>query len=173
MDRGFLAIVLAGALGGAAAVGLMEAASAYSSFRLSYIPFATSIVVVMGSPDAPPAQPRALIGGHLISTLIGLAVVKTAGPGPWVAALAVGLSIIAMHLTRTFHPPAGIDPLIVVLNNLSWPFLLMPVAVGACALALFAYLWHAIARHLLGRATVKEPPSQDRLPADGSDRRRA
>lgn len=159
MDRAFLAIIIAGALGGAAAVGLMEAASAYSAFPLSYIPFATSIVVVMGSPDASPAQPRALIGGHLISTLIGLAIVKLAGPGPWVAALAVGLSIVAMHVTRTFHPPAGIDPLIVVLNDLSWPFLLMPVAVGACALALFAYLWHAIARKLLERrTTVTKPP---------------
>jgi CBS-domain-containing membrane protein len=155
MDRGFLAIILAGALGGAAAVGLMEAASVYSSFPLSYIPFATSIVVVMGSPEAPPAQPRALIGGHLISTLIGLAIVKLAGPGPWLAALAVGLSIVAMHLTRTFHPPAGIDPLIVVLNDLSWPFLAVPVAVGACALALFAFVWHAAARRLLGRASQR------------------
>jgi CBS-domain-containing membrane protein len=76
MDRAFLAIIIAGALGGAAAVGLMEAASDYSAFPLSYIPFATSIVVVMGSPEAPPAQPRALIGGHLISTVIGLSVVK-------------------------------------------------------------------------------------------------
>jgi CBS-domain-containing membrane protein len=157
MDRGFLAIIIAGALGGAAAVGLMEAASAWSAFPLSYIPFATSIVVVMGSPEAPPAQPRALIGGHLISTLIGLAAVKIAGPGPWVAALAVGLSIVAMHLTRTFHPPAGIDPLIVVLNDLSWPFLLMPVAVGACALALFAWLWHGVARRLLLRPTIRKP----------------
>jgi CBS-domain-containing membrane protein len=91
MDRVVLALIIAGALGGAAAVGLMEAASAYSDLPLSYIPFATSIVVVMGSPDAAPAQPRALIGGHLISTLIGLAVLKLAGPGPWIAALAVGL----------------------------------------------------------------------------------
>jgi hypothetical protein len=42
--------------------------------------------------------------------------------------------------------------LIVVLNNLSWPFLLIPVAVGACALALFASAWHRVA--LLDRASV-------------------
>src|SRR5207237_5325282 len=113
-----------------------------SSFPLGYIPFATSIVVVMGSPEAPPAQPRALIGCHLISTLIGLAVVKLAGPGPLPAALAVGLSIVAMHLTRTFHPPAGIGPLVVVINNMSWSFLLAPVAIGALLLAGFAFAWH-------------------------------
>lgn len=157
MDRGIITVIIAGALGGAAAVALMEAASTYSSLPLTYIPFATSIVVVMGSPEAPPAQPRALIGGHLISTFIGLAIVKLAGPGPWVAALAVGLSIVAMHLTRTFHPPAGIDPLLVVVNNLPWTFLLMPVAVGACALALFAFAWHGLARRLLG---YKAPPTK-------------
>jgi CBS-domain-containing membrane protein len=72
--------------------------------------------------------------------------VKIAGPAAWAAALAVGLSILAMHLTRTFHPPAGIDPLVVVTNDMSWIFLLVPVAVGACALALFAYLWHNLVR---------------------------
>lgn len=166
IDRGLLAVIIAGALGGAAAVGLMEAASAYSAFPLSYIPFATSIVVVMGSPEAPPAQPRALIGGHLISTVIGLVVVKLVGPGPWVAALAVGLSIIAMHLTRTFHPPAGIDPLIVVINDLPWLFLVMPVAIGACALALFAFVWHGVARRLLlgGPMEVRTPPRREPPP---------
>jgi len=39
-----------------------------------------------------------------------------AGPQPWAAALAVGLAMVAMHVTRTFHPPAGIDPLLVVVN---------------------------------------------------------
>jgi CBS-domain-containing membrane protein len=47
-----------------------------------------------------------------------------------------------MHLTRTFHPPAGIDPLVVVINDLSWSFLIVPVAVGALLLALFAFGWH-------------------------------
>jgi CBS-domain-containing membrane protein len=69
-------------------------------------------------------------------------VVKVAGPGITAAALAVGLAILAMHLTRSFHPPAGIDPLVVVLNNMSWSFLLVPVAVGACLLAALAFVWH-------------------------------
>jgi CBS-domain-containing membrane protein len=77
-----------------------------------------------------------------VATLVGLAVVKVTGPGPWMAALAVGLAIAAMHLTRSFHPPAGIDPLIVVVNNLPWTFLFVPVAAGACLLAVFAFAWH-------------------------------
>jgi CBS-domain-containing membrane protein len=142
IDRtGFFA-VLAGATGGALAIAGMEAFSARAAFPLMAIPFATSIVTVLGTPQAEPAQPRALIGGHLVSTVVGVLVVKLCGPAAWAAALAVGLAMIAMHLTRTFHPPAGIDPLVVVVNNLSWSFLFVPVAAGALLLALFAFGWH-------------------------------
>jgi CBS-domain-containing membrane protein len=48
----------------------------------------------------------------------------------------------AMHLTGTFHPPAGIDPLVVVSNNMPWSFLIVPVGIGALLLALFAFVWH-------------------------------
>jgi len=107
------------------------------------IPFATSIVTVLGSPSAAPAQPRALIGGHLISTLVGLVLLKLCGPALWAAALAVGLAMVAMmHLTGTFHPPAGIDPLVVVTNNMPWSFLIVPVGVGALLLVLFAFARH-------------------------------
>ncbi len=134
--------ILVRAIGGAVAIAVMELLSVRTQFPLMAIPFATSIVLVMGSPEAEPAQPRALVGGHLMATLVGLLAVKLAGPSPWVAAAAVGASMIAMHLTRTFHPPAGIDPLVVVTNDMSWSFLLAPVAIGALMLACFAFVWH-------------------------------
>jgi len=138
--------IAAGAAGGAIAIAIMELLSSRHEFPLFAVPFATSIVLVMGSPDAEPAQPRALIGGHLVSTLVGLVVLYLAGPAPWAAALAVGLAIAAMHVTRTFHPPAGIDPLIVVVNAMPWTFFFVPVAAGAVALALFALAWHNLVR---------------------------
>ena len=59
---------------------------------------------------------------------------------PWAAAVAVGLAMVAMHLTRTFHPPAGIDPLVVVRQrHVTGSFLLAPVAVGALLLGAFAF----------------------------------
>ena len=134
--------LIAGAAGGAIAIAAMELLSSRAAFPLMFVPFATSIVLVMGSPEAEPAQPRALIGGHLVSTVVGLLVVQLTGPSPWAAAAAVGLAMVAMHLTRTFHPPAGIDPLVVVVNEMSWSFLFVPVAAGACLLAAFAYVWH-------------------------------
>jgi CBS-domain-containing membrane protein len=138
--------LIAGASGGAIAVAVMQLASVSAAYPPMAIPFATSIVLVMGSPTAEPAQPRALIGGHLLATLIGLVMVQLAGPTPWAAALAVGLAMVAMHWTRTFHPPAGIDPVVVVAYNMPWGFLLLPVAAGAILLALFAFLWHNLAR---------------------------
>jgi CBS-domain-containing membrane protein len=147
--RAMLAM-LAGAAGGAVAIAIMEAFSVRAAIPLMAIPFGTSIVLVMGSPEVEAAQPRALIGGHLIATLVGLIVVKIAGPEAWAAALAVGLAIAAMHVTRTFHPPAGIDPLLVVVNNMPWAFLLVPVAVGAVTLAVFAFLWHLLVRRNSG-----------------------
>jgi CBS-domain-containing membrane protein len=139
--RGLMQGAAAGA-GAAFAIGAMEWFSVAAHYPLSTIPFATSIALVMGAPDAEPAQPRALVGGHLVSAVVGLAVLKLAGPHGWAAAVAVGLAILAMVVTDTFHPPAGINPLLVVTNNLSWSFLLVPVLAGVLLLTLFAYVWH-------------------------------
>jgi CBS-domain-containing membrane protein len=136
------AVGLVAGIGAAIAIGSMEWLSVEFRYPLAVIPFATSIVLVIGSPDLPAAQPRALIGGHVISTLAALAMVKTLGPQPWVAAAAVGVAVLAMMLTDTFHPPAGINPLLVVSANLSWQFLLAPVLAGTLLLALFAVVWH-------------------------------
>lgn len=148
---------IARAAGGAIAIGVMIAAADISHYALYMVPFATSIVLVMGTPEAEPAQPRALIGGHLVSTLVGLLVLKVAGPSEWAAAVSVGLAIGAMQLTRTFHPPAGIDPLLVVINDVSWRFLLAPVGVGVLSLAVFAFCWHSLWRRTICSATSSSP----------------
>jgi CBS-domain-containing membrane protein len=81
-QRHALLVVLAGAAGGGAAIGVKEALSARSTIPVMAIPFATSIVLVMGSPEVEAAQPRALIGGHILSTAIGLFVSYFVGPEP-------------------------------------------------------------------------------------------
>lgn len=138
---GLLPAVLCGA-GCGLAIYIMESSSALAAYPIAAIPFATSIVLVISQPLAQPARPRALIGGHLVSALAGLVVLALAGPSPVAAALAVGLAVLAMMLTDTLHPPAGINPLIVVTGNLPWSFIVAPVLVGALMLAAFALLWH-------------------------------
>lgn len=133
-------------LGAALAIGGMEWFSVALHFPLAVIPFATSIVLVIALPESKPAQPRALVGGHLVATVIGLIVVKLAGPNAGAAAAAVGLAVAAMFITDTLHPPAGINPLLVVSNDLGWIFLIVPVATGALLLLGFAWLWHRAVR---------------------------
>ena len=128
-------------LGAAIAIGGMEWFSLASHYPLVLIPFATSIALVIGSLEAEPVQPRALIGGHVVATLVGFAMLRLAGPHGWAAATAVGLAVLAMIATGTFHPPAGINPLLVVVNNLTGSFLLAPVLAGAVLLTAFAYFW--------------------------------
>jgi CBS-domain-containing membrane protein len=144
-ERQWIAI-LAGAAGGAAAIAAMEVLAERTAVPLAFIPFATSIVMVMGSPDAKPAQPRALIGGHLLSAVVALVMVTVAGPQPRAAADAVGLAMNVMHATNSFHPPAGINPLLIVVNNRPWSFFVIPVAAGVAILVAFAFLWHNVTR---------------------------
>ncbi len=131
-------------VGCALAIWIMEASSSLIRYPLFAIPFATSIVLVIGSPRAKPAQPRALIGGHVMSALAGFVLLALFGAHGWVAALAVGIGVGVMMLTDTFHPPAGINPLLIVTNNLPWTFMLVPVLAGALLLAVFAFVWHRI-----------------------------
>jgi len=132
------------ALGGAIGIYAMMFLAEMGHLPIALVPFATSVVNVIALPDALPGQPRALIGGHLISTITGLLVLTAFGSSTLAAALAVGLAIIAMHLTRTMHPPAGINPLIIVTASLPWSFLFVPVLAGVIVLTALAYLWHGI-----------------------------
>ncbi|MFZ5693779.1 MAG: HPP family protein [Pseudomonadota bacterium] len=140
IDRRF-GVMVGGAAGGSLAIGLMYLLSLQTEFPLATIPFATSIVLMTGSPEAQPARPRALVGGHVLSAIVGVLAVKIAGPQPWAAALAVGVAMLAMLLTDSFHPPAGINPLIIVMNGMSWSFVLIPVAAGALLLLAYTYIW--------------------------------
>ncbi len=68
--------------------------------------------------NAPLSQPRNIIGGHLISTFIGLSIYHLFGNEYWTIALAVGMAIAVMMLTRTTHPPAGADPIVVIFRSI-------------------------------------------------------
>lgn len=103
-------------------------------------PFGASCVLAFGLWDAPLSQPRNIIGGHLVSTFVGLALYHLFGNGPIVVAAGVGFAIGLMMLTKTTHPPAGADPIVVILAGSSWSFLITPVLVGSVAIVLLALL---------------------------------
>lgn len=102
-------------------------------------PFGASCVLAFGMPDSPLAQPRNIIGGHVIATLVGLAVLHTLGDSWWSAALAVGLALAAMQQTRTLHAPAGANPLVVIASHAPLSFVVTPVLAGS--LVIVAVAW--------------------------------
>jgi CBS-domain-containing membrane protein len=108
--------------------------------------FGASCVLVFGYPDVPFSQPRNVIIGHVLSTVIGLAFVHCCGPHWWSVALAVGSAIAVMMLTRTVHPPAGSNPVIVFLMQPRWEFALFPTLTGAVILVLVALFYHNLTR---------------------------
>ncbi|MBU1565914.1 MAG: HPP family protein [Proteobacteria bacterium] len=106
--------------------------------------FGASAVLIYGAVRSPLAQPRNLLGGHILSAFIGVTAFLWFGGQPWLAAaLAVATSIAAMHLTKTLHPPGGATALIAVIggdgiHNLGYLYVLMPAALGATVMLLVA-----------------------------------
>lgn len=141
------------ALCAGAAIGIMAALSDASGYPLMSLPFTTSIVMVLGSPDVAAAQPRRILGGHLLCAASGIACTLALGFNPLVAALAIALAIFAMLVLDVFHPPAGITPMIIVATQADPVFILSPVLVGALTLIGFAAICNSLARE----NTPKEP----------------
>ena len=102
--------------------------------------FGASCVLLFGYPDSPFSQPRHIVLGHTLSTLMGLAVLITVGAHWWSMALAVALSIMVMMKLGTMHPPAGSNPLIVMMLKPGWVFALTPTLVGAVLLVVLGVL---------------------------------
>lgn len=110
--------------------------------------FGASSVLVYGIIQSPFSQPRNLVGGHLISALIGVSVHKLAPDIIWIAApLAVSFSIILMQITKTLHPPGGATALIAIIGsdkikNLGYMYVVSPVLIGVLILLITALIFN-------------------------------
>ncbi|MBI3561328.1 MAG: HPP family protein [Gammaproteobacteria bacterium] len=100
-----------------------------------------SAVFLFGLTRAPAAQPRALFGGHLGGALIGIACYQLCGDSLWVYALAQVLTLGYMLISKTMHPPAGANPLIMIYVHSGWGALWQPVFLGVLSLAMVAAIW--------------------------------
>lgn len=126
----------------------------YCSFDLHVLlvlgSFGSSSVILFAFPHSHFAQPQSVIGGHLISSAIGLLALALCGATWWSLALAVALAAAAMMASRTVHPPAGSNPIIVFLaapGTLGWQFLLFPTLLGTVALVATGVLYHRASGH--------------------------
>lgn len=110
--------------------------------------FGASSVLVYGVIHSPLAQPRNLIGGHLVSAIAGVTVLKLVPDVIWITApLAVSSSIVLMQITKTLHPPGGATALIAVTGStqikaLGYWYVVMPVMSGALILLAVALVFN-------------------------------
>lgn len=110
--------------------------------------FGASCVLVYGVIQSPLAQPRNLIGGHVVSAIVGVTVQKLVPDLLWLSApLAVSFSIVFMQITKTLHPPGGATALIAVTGSpeikaLGYSYVVSPVLSGAAILLIVALFFN-------------------------------
>ena len=109
--------------------------------------FGASAVLLFGATDSPLAQPRNLVGGHLVSACVAVMVVALFGSTPLTMAIAVGLAIFVMNLTHTTHPPGGATALIGVQGAVGPGFILLPVLAGVMILLIMAIFTNNVVYH--------------------------
>jgi len=129
-------------LGGALAAAVVGFLAYYTKQPLVLGSFGASIFVLFILPDTPFAQPRNVIGGHFISSLVGLLFLKFVGPEWWSMALSLATALSMMQLLRVPHPPAGSNPFIVFLAGANWNFLILPTLIGAIVLVMVALFFN-------------------------------
>ncbi|MEN8207594.1 MAG: HPP family protein, partial [Pseudomonadota bacterium] len=118
----FLVVAKAG-MGGLLAISAVAWLSHVTGNPLLMAPFGATCVLLFSVPNSPLSQPANVIGGHLVSTAIGLMLHMLLPLEWWSLGLAVGLAIAAMAALRVTHPPAGADPLVVFFDNPGWAYL--------------------------------------------------
>lgn len=168
-----VAIFLAGTLGAQFIDG--------GGLRALLASMGASAVILFAIPSSPMARSWPLVGGHFISASIGILCARHVEALWWSGALAVGLSIFAMQLTRCLHPPGGASALIPVLGGepirqLGFQFLLTPLALNVAVLLLLSQLQHRLMAGGKAPAPVvqtRDVPSLERLGLRGEDLRAA
>ena len=103
--------------------------------------FGSSMVLLFGFPESPFAQPRNVFFGHLVTTLVGVIFVNLIPLPIYISiALAVGIGIFFMILFDVVHPPAGGNPIMVIIGSVSYDYLLFPTISGCFIIILLAIL---------------------------------
>ena len=103
--------------------------------------FGSSMVLLYGYPESPFAQPKNVFFGHLVTTLVGLFFLNFIPlPLYLLIPLAVGFGVSFMILLNVTHPPAGGNPIIVIIGSVSFDYLFSPVITGSIIIIIFAII---------------------------------
>ena len=103
--------------------------------------FGSSMVLLYGYPESPFAQPKNVFFGHVITTIVGMIFLYFVPlPLYLTIPLAVGFGVGLMILFNVTHPPAGGNPIIVIMGSVSVDYLLTPVISGSIIIIIFAII---------------------------------
>lgn len=143
-----------GSFFGIGLIGLLNSRYFTASDNLFMIgSFGASSVLVYGLINSPLAQPRNLLGGHVICALVGVTVHKIIPNELWLSsALSVSISIVFMQITKTLHPPGGATALIANIGSakiisMGYLYVLTPVLSGALILLVVAIFFNNRTNH--------------------------
>ena len=101
--------------------------------------FGSSMVLLFGFPESPFAQPKNVFFGHLLTALVGVIFVNYVSLPIYISiALAVGTGIFLMILLNVVHPPAGGNPIIVIIGSVSYEYLVNPIIFGCIIILLLS-----------------------------------
>ena len=103
--------------------------------------FGSSMVLLFGFPESPFAQPRNVFFGHFVTTLVGVIFVNLIPLPIYInIAIAVGTGIFFMILLNVVHPPAGGNPIMVIIGSVSYDYLFFPIITGCFIIILLAII---------------------------------
>ena len=103
--------------------------------------FGSTMVLLYGYPESPFAQPKNIIVGHFLTSLVGIIFLNFVHLPIFInIPLAVGFGVMLMILLKVTHPPAGGNPIIVIIGSVSYDYLLTPVIVGSIVVVLFGVI---------------------------------
>ena len=126
-----------------AALSLLTYKTQYGIFLVAS--FGSSMVVLFGYPESPFAQPKNIFFGHLLTSLVGVLFVNFIPLPLYVTIpLAVGIAVGLMILLNVPHPPAGGNPIIVIMGSVSFDFLINPIISGTIIILIFGIILNRI-----------------------------
>ena len=103
--------------------------------------FGSTMVLLYGYPESPFAQPKNIIVGHFLTSFVGIIFLNFVHLPIFInIPLAVGFGVMLMILFKVTHPPAGGNPIIVIIGSVSYDYLLTPVIVGSIVVTLFGVI---------------------------------
>ena len=103
--------------------------------------FGSSMVLLFGYPESPFAQPKNVFFGHLVTSVVGVLILKFLPIDQFLQiAIAVGLGIFVMIILGVTHPPAGGNPIVIIVGAYSYDFLLNPIIVGSIIIIIYAII---------------------------------